>query len=154
MKVIEDIKMYLNSDASLYDIGPRKTNFFESLKIGQEHIELFDKQDYVPDNIDKIIECIDYLNNLVIDRKLSDVSKQFIRNYVYLVHNLNENIYQNKELEKQLSFIQRVVDNELRYNETIQLLQMCNRKLFKMKDQLPPGFELSKHYFDLIKEEK
>lgn len=145
---------YLNSILSTYSISNMyKNKILESIKLIKCHIDILDQEKPLPEYDSQGIKtCIFYLQILVSEIIVDDLLKQFCYDYCFLVQNWNNNVLKDDSLSKQIDFIIRKTHNNITFFETRDLLKHLTTKLEKQLEWRPPAFELSDHYYKLLKE--
>jgi hypothetical protein len=155
-----NLAKYLDTYDSVYMIYPQyKTKLHESISLMKDHIDILTQgktiENFDSTTIPKIIEeCINYLKIVVSENQVNDQLKQFCLDYCFLTSNWNQNILKNESLTLIIEYILRVINKTLTFNDSITILSHLNIKLLKQLEWRPPAFELSDHYYNLLKEEK
>ena len=149
------MRSYINSDQSVYNISQSyKDRFIESLSLIKSHIDILNKEDKVDNYNPKVVEeCINYLKNVVVENEIDTIFIQFIEDYIFVVHNWNENVWKNNILRNKVKYIRRVIRGEMNLKELLFITKELDKRLSKFKKWLPPAFEVSSHYFNLLKED-
>lgn len=158
-QVFVKMRNYVNSDFSVYLITQiYKKKFNESLNMMECHINILETESKIevfdPSITPKVIEeCINYLMNISTTTKLDSMFRQFVRDYVFVVYNWNSNVWKNNNFNSKVQYLQRFIENRLSLDETLNVLNVLSVDLGRYKEWLPPAFELSQHYYNLLKEE-
>lgn len=158
-EIFNEMEWYLNSEFSTYLISVTyKDKFKESFKMLWEHITTLEKNEVIenfdPENTPRIIEeCVNYLMLILSESNASDMLKQFIKNYVFITYNWNNNVWKNNNLNYKLNYLERFIEDGLTASEMVTVLNKISCKLSNFKNWLPPAFELSAHYYNLLKED-
>ena len=101
----------------------------------------------------EIKECIDYITAVYVEQPLSSKIGNFMKNYADLVNNWNRNLLKDKTLEIRSSAVIRYIDSFFTSADTIHLLRILINRGRAMQNWTPPSFELSSHYFNILKDE-
>lgn len=157
--IFSRLESYLYSDFSVYIISRfYREKFQESLDLMWNHIHILERDEIIEDFDPKITprtieECINHLMNVSTEVKMDNQFRQFIERYIFIVHNWNNNVWKNNNFNHKIQYLQRFIENRLNLDETVDVLNKLSKKLGRHKEWLPPAFELSKHYYNLLKEE-
>lgn len=157
-KLFKDIYQYVDSLDSVYIIGPsNKIKIRESLSLMKCHIEALSKdkeiKDFDPKTTPKIIEeCLNFLHILVSEVELDESFCKFCSNYCFLSTNWNRNVFKNDIIDSKIQYILRVVTKALTVDDMLSILKHLDKKLKNQLSWRPPAFELSSHYYNLLKE--
>lgn len=126
----------------------------KALQIAFDTIKKLEESDGPVDVEYKHIEkVLNLLKSLTIERERTDRFIGFIRAFILIAHNVNENTIINEEIRNKIAYIQRYCDNALTYSETLGMFKIMTGRMKKTKGWTPPSFRLSRHYYDLLKEE-
>jgi hypothetical protein len=109
-----------------------------------------------PDNIDGnlLMKCTEHLLGIMYSRFLEPELKDFILSFVIIVENFCKDFYRNEDLQERISFLRRVTSDSSPLLEKIRLLEeTCSRLTNEINCLNVPGFKISEHYFNIIKEE-
>ena len=75
----------------------------------------------------------------------------FITNFSELIRNWNDNFKRDEEIQTELITIMRIIKQHFSIMEATEILKgLCN-KLKDFQNWLPPAFNISSHYIDLLK---
>jgi len=157
--VFSRMERYLGSDFSVYLISKEyKDKFKESFELMWNHIQILERDEIIEGfdsiNTPRVVEaCINYLTNVSVEVKVDTMFKKFIADYVFIVHNWNNNVWKNNNFNYKIQHLQRVVENRLSLDEVSNMINGLSKNLGRDKEWLPPAFELSKHYYNLLKED-
>lgn len=157
--IFAKMRNYINSNFSVYLVSRvYKEKFNESLNMMECHIDILDKEDKIEvfdlsSTTPVVEECVDYLMGILPTIKLDGMFRQFISDYVFVVYNWNNNVWKNNNFNSKLQYLQRFVNDGLSLNEITNVLNKLSRDLGRYKEWIPPSFELSRHYYNLLKEE-
>lgn len=158
-EIFNEMEWYLNSEFSTYLISVTyKDKFRKSFKMLWEHITTLERdeivEDFDPENTPRVIEeCINYLMLILSESNADDMLKQFVNNYIFISYNWNNNLWKNDTFNYKLNYLKRFIENSLTVSEMISVLNKISCKLSNFKSWLPPAFELSAHYYNLLKED-
>ena len=131
-----------------------KEKFLKTLKVMDQVVCKLQKDEplgafsYTP-----IEECLNYLNSMTVEKQVYEDFITFMKSFIYLAHNVNENTYKYESVKRKVSYLQRYCDKSLTFNETMSLIKLTTQRLARWKDWTPPSFRLSGHYYDTFKEE-
>lgn len=157
-ELFKKLDKYIDSYESIYIIHPKyKVKFHESISLMKSHIDIL-TQDKTIKNFDStktpqiIVECITYLNIVVSENKVNEELKKFCLDYSFLTSNWNQNVLKSNPLNSKIQYMLRVINNTLTVNDSLSILKHLNKKLEKQLNWRPPAFELSDHYYNLLKE--
>ena len=141
-----ECRMLMNGD--LFDKFDRNT------KMIVEHIKILEKDGCIDDcESTDILYCVDYLTSVCIDRVLTSTLCSFIKAFGDLVFNWNLNVAKNGLLEIRSLAMVRFVDSHFTALEAIEILKMLIVRGKTLQNWNPPSFELSGHYFQVLKDE-
>lgn len=157
-ELFKKLDKYIDSYESIYIIHPKyKVKFHESISLMKSHIDIL-TQDKTIENFDstkipQIIEqCINYLNIVVSENKVNEELKKFCLDYSFLTSNWNQNVLKSNPLNSKIQYMLRVINNTLTLDDSLSILKHLNKKLEQQLTWRPPAFELSDHYYNLLKE--
>jgi hypothetical protein len=153
-KLFKDLNQYIDSYASIYTINKKfRIKISESLKLINSHIEILNQEKQVETfDSNNIIECLSYLNLIVSEKEIDEPLKKFCSDYCFLTSNWNQNVLKSTVINQKIQFILRVINNTLTIDDSLSILKHLTTKLEKELKWRPPAFELSSHYFNLLKE--
>jgi len=98
--------------------------------------------------------CADNLIGILYARDLYTELKDFILAYTIILENYNKEFNNNSDLQRRCEFLRRISSDISPLMEKITLLDETSARLRCETDSLNiPGFKISDHYFNLIKEE-
>lgn len=122
----------MNILKDIFNLTQKENKNEEDKKILQEKItcvtQLFLEITILNHNTEKQIEFIKEFNNLII------------------THNTND------QIKQKLLFVNRIINEELTIKESQKLSGEVLQKLMQIDNWLPPTISISKHYFDVLKE--
>lgn len=148
---------FFNRAESVYLISTKNRELFEeSYKLMEHHVKLLDSGAEVElvKQYKEIEKCIDILMNVIIEHQIEDhISKDFIDKFSFFVFNWNENVYHNKDLHNKCKYIQKNINSEMTLGEQLFTAKNINEKLVRECNVKPKSFEMSEHYFNIIKDE-
>jgi ATP-dependent Lon protease len=156
--LFKKLDKYIDSYESAYTIHPKyKTKFHESISLMKSHIDIL-TQDKTIENFDSkktpqiIEECISYLNITTSENQVNEKLKQFCLDYCFLTSNWNQNVLKSQPLNSKIQYMLRIINQTLTLTDSLSILKHLNKKLEKQLNWRPPTFELSDHYYKLLKE--
>lgn len=148
---------YLNSSSCAYLLNPDTRKIFhDALDIAYKTIERLEKEDFkdIKDFSYRYVEeGLNILNSLTIEAEWETELIEFMKAFVFIAHNLNENTIKHDQIRSKLAYIQRYCDNSLTYAEGLSVLKTMTHRVANMKNWTPPSFRLSEHYYNLLKED-
>ena len=98
--------------------------------------------------------CTDNLIGILYARYLYPELKDFILAYTIILENYNKEFNNNSDLQSRCEFLRRISSDTSPLMEKITLLDDTSARLRAETNALNiPGFKISDHYFNLIKEE-
>ena len=147
------IEVFLNS--------PEKHDYFSSQVVGQVEYcyEFINKQinllieDKDPEDTDfkQVKRALSSIKKITLYSPLSHSFISFLTNFSELVRNWNDNFKQDKEIQTELVIITRIIKQHFSILEASDILKNLCSKLKDFKEWLPPAFNISSHYIDLLK---
>lgn len=78
----------------------------------------------------------------------------FIESFCLLIFNWNGNTIHDESVNMFTSFLPNLIKNHLSILETINILKHLIGHLNKVSNWMPPAIDISKHYFNTIKEKE
>lgn len=134
--------------------GERFDKFDKVIKMVLSHITLLDNEEPVSDYIlSDVSECIEWLMAVYVERPLTPELCQFMQAFSDLMFNWNRNVANDKDLEVKILTVVRFTKGHLTAVEAVSLLKGVVERLRALENWNPPAFELSKHYFQTLKDE-
>jgi hypothetical protein len=146
---------YLQEPMSIYFINrENKNKFVDSLKMMDQYIKILeDNKNVQYGNLSIIEECINILTSILYQNRYDEQLKKFVSSYIFICYNINNNIFKNPAVSKKIEHLQRYIDNCLTFSEIIQSFHDATKRLNRWKEWVPPSFNLSEHYYNVLKEE-
>jgi len=131
-----------------------REKFTETLRSMFNCINALEKDEDIGDfSYTPVEECINYLTAMTIEAKFTESLSAFIRAFIHIAHNVNQNLEKYDAVTKKIEYLQRYSENCLKYGEVLNSFnKICNR-ISTWKEWTPPSFRLSQHYMELFKEE-
>jgi hypothetical protein len=120
---------------------------FDTVKTLESDLKLKDF-DYSP-----IENGLNILKSLTFHQEYSQELITFIKAYIYIAYNVNENTLKHNIIKEKIAYLQRYCDNALTYSEYLEMMKIVTDKLMRYKEWSPPPFRLSAHYYNILKEE-
>jgi len=147
-------RKYLDRPRIVYKISKNwKEKILETLTLIDQTILKIDNNENIDDfEFRSIEEILNLLTNLTFNTIADDKLKEFIHAYVFLAHNINENTFKYPGVTRKIEYLQRFAKDCLTYAETQNQLRRISASFSNVKGKTP-SFRLSKHYYDLLKEE-
>lgn len=151
-KEIKNINDILNSHFSAYYINQKwKKNIKNSLKTITKHMNK--EKNITQNEVMFVVECLNVLINTSIETNMNKVLKKFLNEYIGIVKEWNDSLLQSSLIDSKISYIQRFLNDELTYSECLLVLRDSSKNLKQFDNWKPPSFRISKHYYDILKEE-
>jgi hypothetical protein len=153
-QVATELRLYINSMESSMFLFRMKDKFSISINLVEEQItstiagkklEKFDEA--------IVQECVEYLTRKMIESPKREKSYYFVNQFVLFILEWNNNLLKSSELTNKLMRLLRFVGDSMRLYERLQVLDKLVDNLNFTNTWVPPSFELSEHYFNLIKGE-
>lgn len=153
-QVLRELRDYINCvESSLY-LFKMKDKFKDSLELIERHIKMAESKEEIKEFDPRIVEiCVDFLIKNVIEKPRKDSFYNFVGTYVLLVLNWNDGVLKNAELTNRLMRLKRFIMDSMRLYERLQVVDILVNKLSGTNQWKSPSFELSNHYFNLIRED-
>jgi len=98
-------------------------------------------------------ECLNFLQSITIEKQANEEFIEFIKNFIYIAHNINQNLNKYEGVTRKIAYLQRYADEALTYSETLSLMNKVKSRIVRWRDLTPPSFRLSRHYYNLLKED-
>lgn len=156
-KIFKSKDDFFRRPESVYIISRKSQKLFEkTIELMKCHVDLLNKNQTIEiGKFGDIHKCIDILINAVIENDLEndEISKNFIDQYSYFVFNWNENIYKDKNVTNKCRYLQRNIYSKMTLSDQIFTIKEINKKLSRECKIKPKAFEISEHYFNIIKDE-
>jgi len=154
---VELVKTFLNSEKCIYFISGDELNVIkETLSkvvddikemMENDKCDLVDKTKDVKDIIMVLIRS--YLFNPINE----DVTK-FIKAFHMIIFNWNNNSVKDKEIDTLIQALNRYSECSFTMMESIDVMKTLINNMKDLKSWTPSSFDISKHYFDILSEEK
>ncbi len=104
------------------------------------------------DFINKLLTSLSEVRRSVFMVPLTPAFINFVNAYTEMIYNWNDNSIKNRDISDIIFQINRIIKGHLTMNESIDILKNLTQSLRNFKNWLPPAFEISKHYIDLLNE--
>lgn len=145
---------YIKGGMNSYIFGLAwKNKFNTTLKSMFDCIQKLEKDESIGDfSYTPVEECINFLTSLIVEKQTDVDMIEFIKQFVFLAYNLNQNLNKYEAVDKKISYLQRYCDSALTFAETLNLMANVSKRLSNWREWIPPSFRLSGHYYDLLKE--
>jgi hypothetical protein len=146
---------YINHANSVYMFSKNwKDKFNDTLRLMFDTVQTLEKNEELKDfSYTPIEECLNFLRSMTVEKMTDDNAKQFIKHFIYLAYNLNENLEKYQAVKDKIAYLQRYCDDSLTFSESISLMRTVTKRVERWREWLPPSFRLSGHYYNLIKED-
>jgi len=147
--------LFINNPESAYVVGKKwKEQLNNTVKTMFECVEKIDKGESLGAfSYQPIEECLNFLNSITVEKLNTKDLTEFIKAYIFLAHNVNQNTEKYDGVTRKIAYLQRYCDGALTFSETISLLKITSQRLYRWREWTPPSFRLSTHYYNLLKEE-
>jgi|WetSurSiteA1Bulk_404760.scaffolds.fasta_scaffold00566_7 hypothetical protein len=154
VEVLNELRGYINSLESSIYLFNMKDRFKLSLNLIEKHIKNEESSEKIDEFDSKVVErTIDFLLKKVIEVPKKDSFYCFVDKYILLVFNWNIGVLKSEELTTKMKQIMRFIKDNIQVYEKVQILDILINNLNNYNKWIPPSFELSEHYFNLLKEE-
>lgn len=147
--------LYINNPESSYFLGHTwKDKFNQTVRTMFECVQKIEEEkplgefSYTP-----IEECLNYLNSLTVEKQPVKDLVEFIKAYIFLAHNINQNVTKYEGVTRKIGYLQRYCDGALTFAETLGIMKTVGQRVHRWRQWTPPSFRLSEHYYKLLKEE-
>jgi len=112
------------------------------------------KKNFNQEDIDHVLSSSRLMSSLMIEREVKKtIEINFLRNFVYMLYNWNQNYEVDPEIEKNCVFVQNYLDDSMSLSEVLQTLKTMTARLELGTKADLPSFKLSDHYYKIIKRE-
>jgi hypothetical protein len=101
----------------------------------------------------KINNMLQFIVSSTIEKELTDLYKDFIKNFSFLSFNWNENTHVSEDIKDKCQHLSRFVDDSLFVDEFLSYANIISDRLHQASAYEPPSFKLSEHYLNIIREE-
>jgi hypothetical protein len=144
---VRNMNGFLQSAHNVIIIGPLEEIFKKT--IGYSEYCLSNNITEVPDSFKTdIMHSLDILQEFYVCQPISKQLTSFIHNYIVLIHNVNNNIIKNKNIEDKCGFIDRIFNDFLTSVEVFLFLKELIRKHQNISNYALPSVEISRHYLE------
>ena len=146
---------FIKDPTSVYFLTKEwKERFSNTLSLMFKTINKMEKDETVEDfSFTPIEECLNYFLSLTVEKIMNEREKKFIRAFIFLAFNINENLDKYAGVKNKISQLQRYCDDRMTFSEYVMLMRRINDRVARWRDWTPPSFRLSKHYYNLLKED-
>ena len=122
---------FLKSPHSIYLIGGTwKEQFDDTLKLMFDCVNKLEKDEELIDfSFEPIEKCINFLNCLVVEKKREDNLIEFIKTFIFIAYNINENLEKYEAVKNKIAYLQRYCNNALTYSETLNLMTAVSKRV-------------------------
>lgn len=149
---VNNIDDILDSHFACYYINNKWIkNIKDSLNVIKKHINK--EKSITKNEAIFIIQCLDVIINITVESNINKVFKKFINEYILIVKKWNDLLLESSLIENKISYLRRFLNDELTYSECLLVLKDSSNKLKQLKNWQPPSFRISKHYYNVLKEE-
>jgi len=146
---------FLKEKETVYIMGEKIRNEIDfSLQIAFDTVKTLESNEELKDfDYSPIENGLNILNSLTFHQEYSPKLVTFMKAYIYIAYNVNENTIKNDVIKEKIAYLQRYCDNTLTYSENLRMINVTTDKLMRYKEWAPPSFRLSTHYYNILKEE-
>lgn len=137
--------------------GKRLDNLKSILNLLIEQLELItnDEDVNVTDtDIKNVLSILHFLEKYTIERELDDFKIDFINKFNLLMFNWNTNTTNNSDIELASKTLKMLVDQHYTLTLAIRTMKILLNHLRKYSEAAPLSINLSKHYLNILREEK
>jgi hypothetical protein len=145
---------YIKSAKGAYLLAnERKEKFTSTLDLMFKTIQKLDNDEKLDEDFtyQSIEECLNFLYRLPIELQIDDDMAAFIKAFIFIAYNINENLEKYEAVREKIAYIHRYCDNAMTYSETLKLMAASSIRLNNWRNWTPPSFRLSEHYYNLLK---
>jgi len=149
---------YLDCSESTYIIQPsQRSKFRELLELMRCNDGVLTNKEPLDNTGSKNLErlvglCLTNLSVIVSEKPIDDKLKQFCLDYCCLVSAWNQEVLKDQTVYSKIQFISRIINKEWTFDDSLLILRHLYKKLEKDLKWRPPAFDLSDHYYNLLKE--
>jgi len=141
-----------------YFSNKQKNILSKSYEMIVDDINLMISEQQYKFNVDTklILNSFDILKKTTILYPINEKYSKFVISYCQLVKNWNDNLSNNgcdkhEKIEIEVLVNIRLIDQYLTIVESCNQLKLVTRHLNDIRSWLPPSFDISKHYIDMLK---
>jgi hypothetical protein len=151
-KICQD---YIDDPRSVYLLGKNwKDKFTLTLRSMFDAIQVLEKEEKLDNFIfTPVEEGLNFLSAITIEQPLTEDLCIFIKNFIFIAFNLNENLQKYEPVKRKITYLQRYCENALTLSEYMANLKNITGRVGRWKNWTPPSFRLSGHYYNLLKED-
>jgi hypothetical protein len=146
---------FIKSPQGTYSVGTEwKSKINDTLKKMFDCVQTLERNE-TPENFsyEPVERILNFLLCIVVEQDKKDSLIEFIRMFIFIAYNINENMEKYEAVRSKIAYLQRYCDDRLTFSETLDLNRKVTMRLNHWKGWLPPSFRLSGHYYNLIKGE-
>ena len=146
---------YIKRPESIYTLGGGwKDRVDKTLRSMFEFVTALENNEE-PDEFSfgPVEEILNLFIQTMAELKKTEGYMEFVKAFIFIAYNINENTDGHKVVRKKIEKIQRYCDNSMTFAETLNLSNRVASRLGNWRKWLPPSFRLSGHYYGLIKGE-
>ncbi len=149
------IELYLNlAEKHDYMNNHIENQIKECYEFINKQIDLLTK-DEEPEEVDfKVVHiALDSLKKITLYNPLTPNYIAFVTQYIELVRNWNSNFKNDDVIKENLVMMMRLIKQHFSIMEASEILKGLCMRLRDFKSWLPPAFDVSGHYIDLLNED-
>jgi len=98
----------------------------------------------------RIYAALNTVKSYCLDKPITVYAIDFIKEFTLLMYNWNVNVNKNRTVEKDIRLIRNIIEMKTTIDESIQLLKRLIEKAKRTANYMPPAFEMSKHYLQIL----
>lgn len=153
MEVLKKIENVLKTkDCNILN---KREDFQKSFEIIKNHINSIENDvliNFCESDIKTIKRSIRICKSFILEAYLDKKETEFIKDWIYLVFNWNQNTLKDNDLNVSMQYLLRIMDQHYTIIEAIDHLKFLLDRSKKIQGWQPPSFELSKHYLKFLEE--
>ncbi len=100
-----------------------------------------------------VINAMSQIRRTIFVSKITPIFSDFVLGYIEIIHSWNNNLSKNPEITELVFHSKRLLEQHLTITEASEQLKMLTTMVKNLSNWMPPAFEISKHYIDLLNEE-
>ena len=144
--MINTCNEYIHSNCFVYILNRKSSTVFA------DAIEtVYRKINNIEYTFEPVELGLNILTSIVIEFEIDDNLRIFIDYYTKLAKFMNDSTLKSSVISNKIQYLNRFITNSLTLSETIRLSQEVTNRSSNICDWKPISFNLSKHYFDLLR---
>jgi|WetSurSiteA1Bulk_404760.scaffolds.fasta_scaffold00566_11 hypothetical protein len=152
LPILNYIEQFMNSNEFDY-FSDLKDDLLLGYNFMKNHIQLMINNEEIK-NIDITLpkKCLYILGNTVLDQGFNENISLFISNMIELISNWNNNLTKNTDISLLCRLIFLLLEINKSLEKTITTLRVACERSRMLKEWMPPAFEMSKEYLNVLLE--